>query len=99
VFATVTGPSQLFDNLQLTSNPSRSESEIIALLGGGFVNTLGRGTLGLANFASSAVLGNFQGTINNIGNAFGLSELRLIPNGHYFRASAQLDTRFVRSYH
>jgi len=36
VQATVTGPaSQLFDNLQLTSNPSRSESEIIALLGGG----------------------------------------------------------------
>jgi len=40
VQATVTGPcSQLFDNLQLTSNPSRSESEIIALLGGGFKYT------------------------------------------------------------
>jgi len=25
------------------------------------------------------VLGNFQGTITNIGNAFGLSELRLSP--------------------
>jgi len=46
VQATVTGPaSQLFDNLQLTSNPSRSESEIIALLGGGFVNTLGGATV------------------------------------------------------
>ena len=83
VQATVTGSaSQLFDNLELTSNPSRSESEIVALLGGGFINTLGRGddsTLGLANFASAAVLGNFQGTITNIGNAFGLSELRLSP--------------------
>jgi translocation and assembly module TamB len=82
VQARVTGPaSQLFDNLELTSDPARSESEIIALLGGGFVNTLGRGdsTLGFANLASSALLGNFQGTVTNIGNAFGLSELRLFP--------------------
>ena len=73
--------SQLFENLELTSNPSRSETEIIALLGGGFINTLGRGdtTLGFANLASSALLGNFQGTVTNIGAAFGLSELRLFP--------------------
>jgi translocation and assembly module TamB len=82
VQARVTGPaSQLFDNLQLTSDPSRSQSEIIALIGGGFVDTLGRGdsALGFANFASSALLGNFQGTITNIGNAIGLSELRIFP--------------------
>lgn len=84
VQARVQGPaSQLADNLQLTSNPSRSETEIVGLLGGGFVQTLGRGggdaTLGLANFAGSALLDNFQGTFTNIGNTLGLSELRLYP--------------------
>lgn len=82
VQARVQGPaSQLFDNLELTSNPARSETEIIALLGGGFVETLGRGdsTLALANLAGSALLGNFQGTVSRIGNAIGLSELRLSP--------------------
>lgn len=77
--ARVTGPaSQLFDNLELKSSPSRSENEIVALLGGGFVNTLGRGdsTLGLANLAGSALLTNIQGAI---GNALGLSEFRLFP--------------------
>ena len=51
----------------------------MALLGGGFINTLGRGddaTLGIANFAGSALLTNIQGTI---GNALGLSEFRLFP--------------------
>lgn len=82
VQAQVEGPaSQLFENLELTSNPSRSETEIISLLGGSFVNTLGRGdsTVGFANLAGSAILGNFQGTFTNIGNALGLSELRLFP--------------------
>ncbi|AFZ29093.1 protein of unknown function DUF490 [Gloeocapsa sp. PCC 7428] len=82
VQAEVQGPaSQLFDNLELTSNPSRSQSEIVALLGGSFIDTLGRGdsVLGLANLAGTALLGNFQGAVTNIGNAFGLSELRLFP--------------------
>jgi translocation and assembly module TamB len=77
--AKATGPaSQLFDNLELTSSPSRSQGEILALLGGGFVNTLGRGdsTLGIANLAGSALLTNIQGLI---GNAIGVSELRLFP--------------------
>ncbi len=80
--ALIQGPaSQLNDNLKLTSEPSRSETEIVALLGGGFVQTLGRGdsALGLANLAGSAVLGNFQGTFNQIGDAFGLTEFRLFP--------------------
>ncbi|MBD2743496.1 translocation/assembly module TamB [Coleofasciculus sp. FACHB-1120] len=70
--------SQLADNLELTSNPPRSESEIVALLGGGFVETLGRGdtTLGLANLAGSALLTPFQ---NVVGDALGLSEFRLFP--------------------
>ena len=92
VRALVQGPaSQLFDNLELKSDPSRSQSEIIGLLGGSFVNTLGRGdsTLGFANLAGSALLGNFQGTFTNIGNALGLSELRLFPTVISDRARAR----------
>ncbi|AFZ20495.1 translocation/assembly module TamB domain-containing protein [Allocoleopsis franciscana] len=77
--AKVEGPaSQLTDNLELTSSPSRTKSEIVALLGGSFVDTLGRGdtTLGLVNLAGSALLGNVQ---NIIGDALGLSEFRLSP--------------------
>jgi translocation and assembly module TamB len=71
--------SQLDQNLELTSSPARSETEIVALLGGSFVNTLGSGdsTLALANLAGSAL--NLQGTFNQIGNLFGLSEFRLFP--------------------
>jgi translocation and assembly module TamB len=71
--------SQLDQNLELTSTPTRTETEIVALLGGSFVNTLGSGdsTLALANLAGSAL--NLQGTFNQIGNAFGLSEFRLFP--------------------
>jgi translocation and assembly module TamB len=77
--ATATGPaSQLFDNLELTSNPSRSREEIIALLGGGFVDTLGRGdsTLAIANLAGSALLTSLQ---NIIRNTLGLTDFRLFP--------------------
>ncbi|MBD2005227.1 MULTISPECIES: translocation/assembly module TamB domain-containing protein [Cyanophyceae] len=64
-------------NLELTSNPSRSDTEIIALLGGSFVDTLGGdATLGLANLAGSALLTPFQ---NVVGDALGLSEFRLFP--------------------
>lgn len=66
------------DALKLISTPSRSETEIAALLGGGFVETLGRGetTLGLANLAGSALLSNVG---YFIGEALGLSEFRLYP--------------------
>ncbi|MGI0491769.1 translocation/assembly module TamB domain-containing protein [Alkalinema pantanalense CENA528] len=77
--ARVLGPaSQLSENLQLTSSPSRTPTEIVALLGGGFINTLGRGDspLGIANLAGSALLTNIQGAI---GNALGFSEFRLFP--------------------
>lgn len=79
VEARVEGPaSQLANNLELTSSPSRSQTEIVALLGGSFVDTLGRGdsTLGLVNLAGSALLSNVQ---NVIGDALGLSEFRLYP--------------------
>lgn len=70
--------SQLRNKLELKSSPQRSESEIIALLGGGFLNNFAEGnsSLGLANLASSAFLGSFQG---QIGDALGLSEFRLFP--------------------
>jgi translocation and assembly module TamB len=82
VEATVKGPaSKLNDNLELKSSPRRSQTEIVTLLGGGFVDTQGRGdsTLGLINIAGSAVFNNFQSAFNQIGDAFGLSELRLFP--------------------
>ncbi|MCC5604838.1 translocation/assembly module TamB domain-containing protein, partial [Nostoc favosum] len=73
--------SKLNENLELTSSPSRSQTEIVALLGGGFVDTQGRGdsTLGLINIAGSAVFNNFQSAFNQIGSSFGLSELRIFP--------------------
>ena len=76
------GPAdELAENLELTSEPARSEAEIIALLGGGFVNTLGQGdtTAGLLNFAGSALFNNFQTPITQLGEAIGLSEFRLYP--------------------
>ena len=70
--------SKISENLELTSSPQRSESEIVGLLGGRFVDTFDGGdtTLGLASLAGSAFLGNIQ---NTIGNALGLSEFRLFP--------------------
>ncbi|MEH1964197.1 MAG: translocation/assembly module TamB domain-containing protein [Nostoc sp.] len=82
VEATIKGlASKLNENLELTSSPSRSQTEIVALLGGGFVDTQGRGdsTLGLINIAGSAVFNNFQSAFNQIGSTFGLSELRIFP--------------------
>ncbi|NET73382.1 MAG: translocation/assembly module TamB, partial [Sphaerospermopsis sp. SIO1G2] len=72
---------QLDQSLELKSSPSRSQTEIVTLLGGGFIDTQGRGdsTLGLINIAGSAVFNNFQGAFNQIGDAFGLSELRIFP--------------------
>ena len=73
--------SQINDNLQLKSNPSRSQTQIVTLLGGGLIDNQGRNdsNLGLINIASSAVFSNFQGAFNEIGDAFGLSELRIFP--------------------
>ena len=82
VEAQVTGPATtIFNNLVLTSDPFRSREEIISLLGGGFVQTLrgGNSALGVANFAGSALLGNFQKPITQVGNAIGLSSLRVFP--------------------
>ena len=70
--------SGLAENLELRSSPSRSETEIVALLGGSFVQTLGQGdsTLAIANLAGAGLLNNLQSAISN---ATGLSEVRLFP--------------------
>ena len=81
VEARVNGPaSKLNENLELKSTPARNETEIVALLGGGFYSKEGgNSTLGLLNIAGSAVLGNFQTAFDEIATAFGLDELRLFP--------------------
>ncbi|BAU41712.1 translocation/assembly module TamB [Leptolyngbya sp. O-77] len=66
------------DTFVLSSSPARSDSEIIALIGGGFVNTFGQGdsTLAIANLAGSAFLPGIQGVISEV---LGLSDFRLFP--------------------
>jgi translocation and assembly module TamB len=82
VQARVDGPaSKLGDNLELTSEPSRSKGEIVALLGGSILGSFGQADAGqgLTNFASSTILGGLQGTITAIGQAVGFSEFRIFP--------------------
>ena len=78
VKALVQGKSNdLANNIELSSSPSRTQAEIIALLGGGFANDGGNNSeLNLLNFASAAVLGSVQGEIQRI---FGLDEIRFFP--------------------
>ena len=79
VEAKVEGPvSRLSESLRLTSEPSRTESEIVALLGGGFLNTLGQRdtTLAIANLAGSALLSPVESFLSQ---SLGLSEFRLFP--------------------
>ncbi len=82
VEASVQGPSDtLNENLILTSTPARTETEIVALLGSGIGQNQQNNdsTLALINIAGSAVFNNFQRSFNQIGNTFGLSELRIFP--------------------
>ncbi|MBN3869181.1 translocation/assembly module TamB domain-containing protein [Nostoc sp. JL33] len=80
--ASVNGPaSELGNNLELTSEPSRSKGEIVSLLGGSILNSFGQtdASQGLTNFASSTILGGLQGTITAIGQSVGFSEFRIYP--------------------
>ncbi|MGD1714431.1 translocation/assembly module TamB domain-containing protein [Dapis sp. BLCC M172] len=78
IMATAKGPlSELEDNLELTSSPERSETQIVSLLGGNIVDTLSAGrNLALANVASVALFSNIQ---QDIIEATGLSEFRIFP--------------------
>ena len=89
VRADVVGPANaIFENLELSSSPGRSEDELVALIGGGFINALestvgslsggnGKdGFQGLINLVGGALLNNVQ---DIIGNALSVSELRLFP--------------------
>jgi len=64
--------------LTLSSSPRRSQSEIIALLGGSLANTLSGSdsTLALANLAGNALLSNIE---NTIADKLELTALRLFP--------------------
>ncbi len=79
--ANVEGPaSEILQNLRLSSRPARTPSELYALMGGGFVNTLGQGgnsTLALANLAGSALINNLQNALNGV--LSGPVDLRLFP--------------------
>ncbi len=70
--------NSLNNNIQFSSSPQRNQTEIIALLGGGFLNNFGEGdsNLGLANLASAAFLGSVQGQLQK---EFGFDQLRLFP--------------------
>lgn len=90
VRARATGPaSQLSDNLELTSEPSRSEAEIISLLGGSIINSLGQSdaTAGIATLAGSTILGSLQGSITALGQAIGFSEFRISPTSIFNQSS------------
>ncbi|NJK27740.1 MAG: translocation/assembly module TamB, partial [Coleofasciculaceae cyanobacterium SM2_3_26] len=65
------------DALELRSSPPRTESEIVALLGGWLYRYPGRERIGaIANIAGSAILSRFD---TSIGDALGLDEFRLFP--------------------
>ncbi|MFZ9737144.1 MAG: translocation/assembly module TamB domain-containing protein [Prochlorotrichaceae cyanobacterium] len=81
ISATVDGPaSEILQSLSLSSRPARTQGELYALMGGGFVNTLGQGgdsTLALANLAGSALLNNLQAALNSV--LRGPVDFRLFP--------------------
>ena len=87
VRADVVGPANaIFENLELSSSPSRSQDELVTLIGGGFITALestvgslsggGDGFQGLINLVGGALLNNIQDVI---GNALSVSELSLFP--------------------
>ena len=74
ILATAQGPaSQILSNIELTSSPSRSDAEILALLGG--VSDGGSNNTALA-LAGSAVFTSLQTLLSN---TIGITNLRLFP--------------------
>lgn len=74
--------STTYQIIELTSDPPRTESEIVALIGGSFINNLGQsadGIAGLAGIAGSVFLPGLEGFFGDIGERLGLSEFRIFP--------------------
>lgn len=87
VRADVEGPANaLFENLELSSSPSRTQNELVGLIGGSFVTALestvgslsgnGDSFEGLINLVSGTILTRVQ---DLVGNTFSLSEFNLFP--------------------
>ncbi|MGB3789102.1 MAG: translocation/assembly module TamB domain-containing protein [Phormidesmis sp.] len=87
VRADVEGPAnRIFENLELSSTPPRSQSELLGLIGSGVVTALestigslsgsGDSFSGLINLVGGALLNNVQ---DFVGSALNLSEFRLFP--------------------
>jgi translocation and assembly module TamB len=78
VIATAKGPaSQLNDIVELKSSPSRSDTQLVALLGGSVIEGVtGDSTLLLANLASAEIFNEVQRAVTK---ATGLNEFRLYP--------------------
>ena len=75
--ARVSGPAtNLFDNLQLTSNPPYSQEQLLGMVSGGYLSDLGGAepTLALGSNLLSALSADTQ---DSIGNALGLRRFRL----------------------
>ncbi|MGK7914336.1 MAG: translocation/assembly module TamB domain-containing protein [Prochloraceae cyanobacterium] len=70
--------SQLAESVKLSSVPPRSDREILGLIGGNIISTIGQGdaTVGLATLASSAFSSSFQYLI---ADSLGLSGFSLFP--------------------
>jgi translocation and assembly module TamB len=78
VIATAKGPaSRLNDIVELKSSPPRSDTQLIALLGGSVIEGVtGDSTLLLANLASAEIFNEIQRTVTEV---TGLNEFRLYP--------------------
>ncbi len=82
VLADVNGPANaILENIELTSSPARSETELVTLIGGGFITAAesieqGNGLGGIVNLLGGTILTRVQDVI---GNALSLSEFNLFP--------------------
>ena len=83
VSADVNGPANaIFDHLTLSSSPARSQSELVGLIGGGFVTAVesavngGNPLQGAISLFSSPVLTRIQ---DLVGNTLNLNDFRLFP--------------------
>ncbi|NWF58293.1 MAG: translocation/assembly module TamB domain-containing protein [Fischerella sp.] len=81
--ASVDGPaSKISENLELTSEPARTQEEIVALLGGSFLNVFGQAdptSIGIATLTSSPFFSAFQGAVSQFAETIGLRSFQVFP--------------------